>query len=76
MTDPAQHERLVAEALADLVDRQNRGESAGMEEFYRMHPELADKLRDAMDTLAGIDEAVDPEHPLLPERLSGHRLLG
>src|ERR1039458_9055849 len=51
-------EELLAQALADFLDRQAREEAPAIEGFCRDHPEIADELRPQLETLAEIDRAV------------------
>jgi hypothetical protein len=53
-------EELLAQALADFLDRQARDEAPAIEGFCREHPEIADELRPQLETLAEIDRAVGP----------------
>src|ERR1035441_2775733 len=73
-------EELLAQALADFLDRQARGEAPAIEAFCRDHPEIADELRPQLETLAEIDRAVGrPEPPPPaghPAKLSGYTILG
>lgn len=80
----ADRERLVAEAVARFVDQQARGEPVNIGEFCRLHPDLADELRGLLETLTEIDRISEVEEPPaeeetkgdLPERLSGHKIIG
>src|ERR1017187_852795 len=73
-------EELLAQALADFLDRQAREEAPAIEGFCRDHPEIADELRPQLETLAEIDRAVGlPEPPPpagQPAKLSGYTILG
>jgi serine/threonine-protein kinase len=60
-------ERQLAQALADLLDGKARADASTLTRF----PELAGEL----DALAEIDRAIEPD-AALPERLSGHKVLG
>jgi hypothetical protein len=98
MTDPAPEgsvpeaiqdaegrEQLVANAVADYLDRLAQGETLDIEGFCRMHQGLEPELRDALEAAAGIDAVLQPADLLLPdrrppeaelpERLSGHKIL-
>src|SRR5437016_7718350 len=57
-------EQPLAEAFADLLDRRASGATAHP-------PELAPELA----ALSEIDRVLEPAHPL-PDRLSGHKILG
>jgi len=77
-------ERLLADAVAEYVDLQAAEESVDAEAFYLRHPELEPDLRTAIQTLASFDLDPRQESPLdtaavrepIPERLSGHRIIG
>src|ERR1022692_3713208 len=73
-------EELLAQALADFLDRQAREEAPAIEGFCREHPEIADDLRPQLETLAEIDRAVglsEPPPPAgQPAKLSGYTILG
>ncbi|MGD0364180.1 MAG: serine/threonine-protein kinase, partial [Bryobacteraceae bacterium] len=72
-------EELVAQALADFLDRQARDESPAIEGFCLEHPEIADDLRPQLETLAEIGRAVGVSPPRPsghPTELSGYKVLG
>src|SRR5271157_517614 len=97
MTDPAPEgagpkanedaegrEQLVANAVADYLDRLAQGETLDIEGFCRRYPGLEPDLRVALEAAAGIDAILQPAEPplpdrpreaQLPERLSGHKIL-
>ncbi len=84
-TAPNSRERQLAEAVADFVDLQAREESMDAGSFCRQHPELEPDLRDALQILDGIDSLLSPAAPspsreraveALPEKLSGHKIIG
>jgi predicted Ser/Thr protein kinase len=80
---PSSRERLIAAAVADYLDLQLRGEIVDVDEFCGAHADLQPELRTEIEALEHIDtvllcpDAV-PTQPstVLPERLSGHRILG
>ena len=77
-------ERLIAGAVADYLDLQLGGETIDALEFCRRHPQLQPELLAAIEALNHIDTILlDDPAPLtqeppgdIPERLSGHRILG
>ncbi|HEY2930894.1 MAG TPA: serine/threonine-protein kinase [Acidobacteriota bacterium] len=86
MSDPVpapDHEQLLANALADYLDRLAREETVDLEEFCLKHPHLESELRAQIHAAGRIETALSPEndsaHPPgaeeLPVRLSGHRVL-
>ncbi len=69
-------EQQIAEALADYLDRQARGEPANLEDFCRRYPELEPELRPQLEALTRMDASTAaPTSEPLPERLSGHKIL-
>jgi len=76
-------EAAIAAALAEFLDRSSREEFVDVEAFCRDHSTLDDELRPLLQVLAQMDEAglpatgpaADKQSPL-PERLSGHKILG
>ena len=70
MTEPDDEKRL-ADTFADFLDRRSREEDVDCAAFSREHPEL----RAEMEALEAIDRSLEPAEEL-PERLSGHRILG
>ncbi|MGE5325833.1 MAG: serine/threonine-protein kinase, partial [Deltaproteobacteria bacterium] len=77
-------EQRVAEAVAKFLDMQLRGEQTRVEAYCREHSELLPDLREQLEASQGIDEMLT-DHGLapagedeerLPERLSGHKILG
>ncbi len=75
-----EREQRLAEALGEYVDLQARGEDADPDAFCRQHAELEPDLRAQLTTLLEMDERLEPPPELagdeLPERLSGHKILG
>jgi len=77
-------ESRLAQALAEFVDMQARDEPVDIEGFCRRHAHLEPELRALLETLAELEpptqdaEPASPPAPreALPERLSGHRILG
>ena len=73
-------EELLAQALADFLDRQALDEAPAIEGFCREHPELAAELRPQLETLAEIDGAIglseQPPPSGHPATLSGYKILG
>ena len=76
-------EQLVADAMAEYLDRLGQGETLDIDGFCRMHQGLEPDLRLALEAAAGIDgmlQAADspplvrPGAEALPERLSGHKI--
>ena len=72
-------EELLAQALADFLDRQARDEAPAIEGFCREHPEIAGELRPQLETLAEIDRAIGTQPPMAPAgppaKLSGYQIL-
>src|SRR5262249_10362646 len=75
-------ERLVANAVADYLDRISQGETLDIAGFCRMHANLEPDLRVALETAEGIDVMLQLSEPSrldctqdFPERLSGHKIL-
>ncbi|HUI43646.1 MAG TPA: protein kinase [Terriglobia bacterium] len=84
MQDADGREQLVANAVADYLDRLTQGETLDIDGFCRRHPALEPDLRVALEAAQGIDAMLRPEDPSLParrpeaelpERLSGHKIL-
>lgn len=69
-------EQRLADALAEYVDRQARGEAVELEAFCGRYPDLAAELREQVETISVIDQMVEGPVAQTPERLSGHRILG
>jgi len=76
-------EAAIAAALADFLDRSSREEFVDVEAFCREHRTLEVDLRPLLQVLAQMDEAdhpatetVDDKQSPLPDRLSGHKILG
>src|SRR3989440_4087267 len=82
--ESAERERAVAEALAAYVDRVAREETVDIEAFCKTCPGLENELRPLLESLNEMDgppfsEGSPPESEggeELPERLSGHKILG
>ena len=82
--ESAERERAVAEALAAYVDRVSREETVDIEAFCKTCPGLESELRPLLESLNEMDEAPfsessapkSEEGEQLPERLSGHKILG
>src|SRR3984893_11529447 len=82
--ESAERERAVAEALAAYVDRVSREETVDIDAFCKTCPGLENELRPLLESLNEMDEppfsessapeSVEGEQ--LPERLSGHKILG
>lgn len=77
-------EQLVANAVADYLQRISQGETPDIDGFCRRHQGLEPDLRAALEAAAGIDAMLEPADPPppnlpreaeLPERLSGHKIL-
>jgi serine/threonine-protein kinase len=77
-------EQLLADAVADYVDRLAREETIDLEAFCLLHPNLEPDLRRELETLEEIDSELHPgpghaeadsQSEELPERLSGHKIL-
>ena len=60
MTPAPDKEELLAQALADFLDRQARDETPTIEGFCRGYPEIADELRPQLETMAAIDNVLAP----------------
>jgi hypothetical protein len=82
--ESAERERTVAEALAAYVDRVSREETVDIDAFCKTCPGLEDDLRPLLESLNEMDEPPfsessalkSKEGEQLPERLSGHKILG
>ncbi len=71
-------EQQLADALAEYVDRQARGEVVDAEDFCRRYPGLEADLRPQLETMTVIDrltEEPQQDPAARPERLSGHKIL-
>ena len=79
-----ERERAVAEALAAYVDRLSREETVDVEAFCKAVPGLEKELRPLLESLNEMDGPTLPSELAwegekgeeLPERLSGHKILG
>jgi hypothetical protein len=79
----ADREAAIAAALAEFLDRSSREEFVDVAAFCRDHRTLEEDLRPLLQVLTQMDEgghpptepAPDKQSPL-PERLSGHKILG
>src|SRR5215470_642211 len=76
-------ERLIADAVAAYHDLRIQGEAIDPDEYCRDYPEVDQELRAQLMALDEIDLALMPSEapsgagsPELPERLSGHKILG
>ena len=82
--ESSERERAVAEALAAYLDRVSREETVDIEAFCKTCPGLENELRPLLESLNDMDgppfsESSAPESEggeELPERLSGHKILG
>ena len=79
----ADRDAAIAAALSEFLDRSSREEFVDVEAFCRDHRTLEEDLRPLLQVLAQMDEGDHPatEPPAdkqspLPERLSGHKILG
>ncbi len=77
------HEHALAQAVSEYLDLQAGEETVNLEEFCRRHPELGLELRTELEALLDIDGMLQNPFPKaqevtepLPERLSGHKVLG
>ncbi len=82
---PYDREQLLANALADFLDRLAREETIDIDGFCRNRPHLEPDLRLELQAIFQIDRALQPpgfsgpdrDVPEdIPERLSGHKILG
>jgi serine/threonine protein kinase len=81
-------EKVIAQVLAEFVDRQARDEQIDVESFCASHPDFAPELRPLLDSLTQMDLEADGdqdsshfnynEHDVapLPKQLSGYDILG
>src|SRR5215475_13640540 len=77
-------ERLIADVVATYHDLRLQGEAVDPDAYCRDYPELGSELRAQLSALDEIDTILEPsETPRaagamepLPERLSGHKILG
>ncbi len=78
-------EQLLADALAEFLDRDAREQPIPIEEFCRQHPGVAHELQAELQALLEIEQTLTPAAPgvsagvqdeSLPERLSGYKILG
>ncbi|HEY8459312.1 MAG TPA: protein kinase [Blastocatellia bacterium] len=80
MSHDADREQLIANAVAAYHDMLLQGEIVDPDAYCRDYPELDPELREQLSALDEIDAALTPaEAPRdakLPERLSGHKILG
>jgi len=80
--NPDNRERMLAQAIAEFLDLQAEQENVELEEFCLRHPELEPDLRTELNAILDIDAtlqdatAAAPAAEPLPERLSGHKILG
>ena len=79
-----ERDRLISQALADYLDRLSNEEFVDTDAFCRQHPEIAMELRPLLRSLNKMDELAETsigavrlgEEEPLPEKLSGHKILG
>ncbi|HTQ55697.1 MAG TPA: serine/threonine-protein kinase [Bryobacteraceae bacterium] len=79
MSPGPDREAMLAQALADFLDRQARDETPTIDGFCRNYPEVAGELRPQLETLAAIDQVLSPpaaDAVPMPETLSGYKILG
>ena len=72
-------ESAIAVALAEFLDRTTREEFVDVEAFCRERPGLEEDLRPLLQALSEMDpktETGSEQQDPLPERLSGHKILG
>jgi len=72
-------ESAIAVALAEFLDRTTREEFVDVEAFCRERPGLEEDLRPLLQVLSEMDpktETGSEQQDPLPERLSGHKILG
>ena len=80
----SERDRLIAQALAEFLDRLAAEDFVDADAFCRQHPEVAMELRPLLRSLNKMDEIADTaigsmsqeESEPLPEKLSGHKILG
>jgi tRNA A-37 threonylcarbamoyl transferase component Bud32 len=78
-----EHDRRLAEAVAEYHDLRAREERVDVGKFCGRYPEISSELIQDIETLENLDGLLAPlpqEEPkspeVLPERLSGHKILG
>ncbi|HLY15583.1 MAG TPA: serine/threonine-protein kinase [Bryobacteraceae bacterium] len=78
MPSAPDREELLAQALADFLDRRARAETPTIDGFCRGYPDIAGELRPQLETLAALDDvlAPPPDAAPMPDRLSGYKILG
>jgi serine/threonine protein kinase len=84
--ESSERERAVAEALAAYLDQVSREETVDLNLFCKTRPALEKELRPLLESLNEMDRSPFPEESPpgsdggkgepLPERLSGHKILG
>ncbi|HEY6389518.1 MAG TPA: serine/threonine-protein kinase [Candidatus Acidoferrum sp.] len=82
--ESSERERAAAEALAAYLDHIAREETVEIDAFCKTRPGLADELRPLLESLQEMDGPALSDGPgweseeaeKLPERLSGHKILG
>jgi len=79
--DPAEEE--VAAAIAEFLDLRSADQWVDAEAFCRRHPHIEAELRASLETISILDAGLGEEPPKrlddtapLPERLSGHKVVG
>ncbi len=82
-SDAPDREQVLAQAVAEYLDLHAQEQGMDLEQFCGRYPGIAAELRAELEVLSEIDgmlcPEVGPEQPPeepLPERLSGHRILG
>jgi Serine/threonine protein kinase len=81
--DGTEREARLAQALAEYNDLRAQGEPVAPDAFCRMHPEIEEELRSQIEAVSQIEDFLISGAPTggaaeeeLPERLSGHKILG
>lgn len=81
--DSTEREARLAQALAEYNDLRAEGEPVDPDAFCRKHPEIEQELRPQIEAVSQIEDSLISGAPTggaaeeeLPERLSGHKILG
>jgi serine/threonine-protein kinase len=81
--DSPEREARLAQALAEYNDLRAQGEPVDPDAFCRKHPEIERELRPQIEVVTQIEDSLISGAPTggaaeeeLPERLSGHKILG
>jgi hypothetical protein len=81
--DNPEREVRLAQALAEYNDLRAQGEPVDPDAFCRKHPEIEQELRPQIEVVSQIEDSLVSGAPTrgaaeeaLPERLSGHKILG